>query len=82
MTISKDQNSQLRFLGFKLRNKNRYSYLTPFNQFLSINVLNKGFQLEIDGCRIYSNELSFNELMTILTLLYPNEKRKRVRNVN
>lgn len=78
MTISEDQISQLRSLGFKFRNNKRYSYLTSFNQFFSINIVENGFQLEVDGSRIYTRVLSFTDLITIINLLYPNEQRKRL----
>lgn len=77
MTISKDQISQLRSLGFKFRNRKRYSYLTSYNQFLSINIVNNGFQLEIDGSRIYTRELSFKDLINVINILFPNEKQRQ-----
>jgi len=75
MTISKDHKNQLRSLGFKFYNKKKFSYVTPYNQYLLINVSVNGFQMEIDGIRIHSQELSFDDLLTIILLLYPDEKR-------
>lgn len=76
MTISKDQINLLRSLGFKFRNSRRYSYLTSYNQFFTVNVLKNGFQIEIDGVKFHGQELSFDNLLTILLiLLYPDEKR-------
>ena len=78
MIISKDQISILKSLGFKARNKRRYSFLNDYNQFVTINVMDDYYQLEIDGRRIYGTELSFNDIIKIITILYPHESRKRV----
>ena len=75
MAILKEQTDILKKLGFKMRNKKCYSLLTPFNQFFSIEFLDIGFQIQIDGRRIYASELSFNEVIIIINLLYPNEGR-------
>lgn len=75
MTISKEQIDVLKSLGFKMRSKKRYSLFTSFNQFFSIELIDNGFQIQIDGRRIYASELSFNEVVIIVNILYPNESR-------
>lgn len=75
MAILKEQSDILKALGFKKRNKKRYSLLTPYDQFFSVEMITNGFQIQIDGRRIYASELPFNEVIKIVNILYPNESR-------
>lgn len=75
MTISKEQIQILKSRGFKSRKKSRYSFLNNYQQFITVNVLENYFQLEIDGRRVYGTKLSFEDILIIITILYPNESR-------
>jgi len=75
MTILKEQTDVLKRLGFKMRSRKRYSLLTPYNQFFSVELISNGFQVQIDGRRIYASDLCFNDVIKIVNILYPNEGR-------
>lgn len=78
MTLCKDQKDKLKEFGFKSRGMNSYSYISSANQFIRINMLEDNFQLVIDGTRIYGTNLSFENILKIITILFKHESRKRI----
>jgi len=75
MTITNDQIKTLKTLGFKSKGKRRFSFSIVSYQTICINVMSDSFQLEVDGSRIYGTRLSFDDIIKVITILYPNEKR-------
>lgn len=78
MAVSKDELIKLRSLGFKSRNKKRFSFLSSKKQFVAVNIFDDGFILEFDGQKVLTDKLTLENVTTIINLLYPNEKRKRI----
>ena len=78
MAVSKEEGNILRSLGFASRGKNRFSKSNDI-QTISLNQVDGFLQIEVDGQRIYGTKLSFNDVIKIITILFPNETRKRVR---
>lgn len=78
MTVSESEINLLRTFGFKLRGKNRFSKSDEI-QTITFNEIDGFFQLEVDGRRIYGSKLSFDDVIKIITILFPNESRKGVR---
>lgn len=82
MTLSQDQIIRLRSFGFKSRGKNIFSFTGFYLQNISINILEDAIELVIDGKRIYGTDLSFDDVLKIVTILFPDETRKRIRDFN
>lgn len=82
MTLSQDQIAALRTFGFKSRGKNQFYFTSFCLQTITINILNDSLELAIDGNRIYGTNLSFDNVLKIVTILYPDETRKRIRAFN
>lgn len=82
MPLNNIQIKQLKILGFKFRNKNRYTLLTKFGQFWSIRISREGFYFELDGSLLKSEPLSFDEVIKVVKILFPDEERQRIRIIN